>query len=134
MTLPRHEDIDKLVAFLRIFSAEGFQPMISGGAPELIGGVLSFVPTVYDPIVEEFIGIASEPPRLDYEYLDHKGSSVHDPEAVRNASLSTACAMLTFLVRGERFTDGSVGAAIEDGTLQGLLARIGELRWLMGDK
>ncbi|QIS20581.1 DUF6508 domain-containing protein [Nocardia terpenica] len=40
------------------------------------------------------------------------------------APVADACRMLTALTRGERFTDGTIGRALDDGTFQAALLRL----------
>ena len=50
-----------------------------------------------------------------------------DEEFVKSASLSQIKTMLTFCVRGERFSDGHWAEMIENGYIRKILERINEL-------
>jgi hypothetical protein len=50
-----------------------------------------------------------------------------DPEKLAAADLETVTKLLTIVVRSERFSEGSIAAAIKDGRLVRLLSRLGEL-------
>jgi hypothetical protein len=51
---------------------------------------------------------------------------------VKAADLTKIKTMLTFCVRGERFSDGHWGAMIEGGDVRRLLERLGKIRLQMG--
>jgi hypothetical protein len=53
---------------------------------------------------------------------------LEDPAAVRRASIDQVRTMLTYCVRGERFSEGHWGAMIEQGHVQRLLERLTEIR------
>jgi hypothetical protein len=51
-----------------------------------------------------------------------------DESAIKTASLEQIKTMLTFCVRGERFSDGHWGEMIEKGYVRRLLERLDEMR------
>jgi len=78
--------------------------------------------------VEEFFN-AVRGVWIDYEYNPELAyQMLRDEQAVRNASLSQIKSMLTFCVRGERFSDGHWSAMIENGYIRRLLERLDEIR------
>jgi hypothetical protein len=52
---------------------------------------------------------------------------LQDEEAVRTAGLVQIRCMLTYCVRGERFSDGHWGEMIQAGHIRRILERLGEL-------
>ena len=53
---------------------------------------------------------------------------LRDEHLVKTASLSQIKTMLTFYVRGERFSDGHWGTMIETGYIRRLLERLNEIK------
>ena len=51
-----------------------------------------------------------------------------DENAIKTASLSQIKTMLTFCVRGERFSDGHWAQMIEEGHIQRLLERLNAIK------
>jgi hypothetical protein len=49
------------------------------------------------------------------------------PDAIETANVEELALVLTTLIRGERFTEGTLAKAIEDGVIQRVLARVSEL-------
>jgi len=82
----------------------------------------------YNPVVVEFYHCAANPCWLDYGYNpDEAAKMLKDEEFVKSASLSQIKTMLTFCVRGERFSDGHWAEMIENGYIRKILERINEL-------
>ena len=66
---------------------------------------------------------------LDHEYNPEQAyQMLKDEQRVRVASLAEIKSMLTFCVRGERFSDGHWGEMIEKGFIRRLLERLNEIR------
>ena len=66
---------------------------------------------------------------LDYEYNPEQAyQMLRDENLVKTASLSQIKTMLTFCVRGERFSDGYWAAMIEKGYIRRLLERLNEIK------
>ena len=127
--LPTLQEIEELTAFLPRLYAEGFSPILKwdGGEKRRDGSFTVPYPN-YDPVVEEFFN-AVRGAWIDYEYNPELAyQMLRDEQAVRNASLVQMKSMLTFCVRGERFSDGHWGAMIEKGFIRRLLERLDEIR------
>lgn len=83
----------------------------------------------YDPTVKEFFEMAGRECWADYEYASKDaGSTIVQPAKVATASLHEIKTMLTWCVRGERFSEGHWESVIEDGLLRRVLLRLKELR------
>ena len=68
---------------------------------------------------------------LDYVYTpEHARKIVDNPELIEQANWDEIVTLLTFIVRRERFSAGSFGMSIEDGTLLKVLDR---LQMISGD-
>jgi hypothetical protein len=65
----------------------------------------------------------------DYDYNPEDGyQMLQDENSVKMASLPQIKSMLTFCVRGERFSDGHWGEMIEKGYIRRLLERLNEIK------
>ena len=126
--LPTLHDISALVAFLPLLYAEGFEPVIkwNGGYQEK-DGLFRMPWPDYNPVVEDFYRLVASV-WLDYEYLPEGAARMlADTEFIKTASLSQIKTMLTFCVRGERFSDGHWAEMIQNGAIRQLLERLEEI-------
>jgi hypothetical protein len=79
-------------------------------------------------LVEEFYRHLSGDGWLDYGYDPEQAfTMLKDETFSKSASLDQIQAMLTFCVRGERFSDGHWAAMIEKGYIRRLLERLEEI-------
>ena len=127
--LPTLQDIEKITAFLPRLYAKGFSPVVrwEGGEKRKDGSFTLSYPE-YDPLVEEFFN-AVRGAWLDYEYDPEQAyRMLKDEQAMKKASLSEIKSMLTFCVRGERFSDGHWGVMIEKGYVRRILERLIEIK------
>jgi hypothetical protein len=128
--LPTLQEIDELTAFLPKLYAEGFLPIVSweGGEKQKDGSFTMPYP-VYNSVTEEFFRLAASEYWLDYEYSPEQAyQMLRDDNLIKTASLSQIKTMLTFCVRGERFSDGHRSTMIEEGYIRRLLERLDEIR------
>ena len=123
---PSKQEIQELIAFLPIFTAAGFDPIIKWeGGESLSPGVSTFPWPVYQPAVEEFFRQAGREPWCDYEYAaKNTPELLQEPGYIEGASLDEIKSVLTFCVRGERFCDGHWGAVIREGLVPRVLERL----------
>lgn len=128
-SLPTLQDIEELTSFLPRLYADGFSPFDSwSGGEKLKDGSHSLAYPNYNSVVEEFFN-AVRGAWLDYEYNPEQAyQMLKDEQAVKAASLLQIKSMLTFCVRGERFSDGHWGAMIEKGYIRRLLERLIEIK------
>ena len=106
--LPTLQEIEELTAFLPGLCADGFSPIISwsGGEKQKDGSITMPYPS-YHKVVEEFFHVAARECWLDFEYDPKQACKMlRDEKLIKTASLSEIKSMLTFCVRGERFSDG----------------------------
>lgn len=118
--------MQELAAYLSLLYADGFQPVVRwhGGVKGADGTVQLPWPE-YHPLVEQFYRLAASKCWLDYGYNpDEAARMLKDEEAVKSASLPEIKSMLTFCVRGERFSDGHWADMIENGSIRRMLERI----------
>ncbi len=127
--LPTLQDIEALTAYLPRLYAEGFSPIVRWeGGERLKDGSITLSYPEYDPLVEEFFRHVSSR-WLDYEYDPEKAyQMLKDENRVKAASLAEIKTMLTFCVRGERFSDGHWAVMIEQGYIRRLLERLNKLK------
>ena len=130
---PSLQEIEELTAFLPRLYAEGFSPVDSwSGGEKLKDGSFSMPYPNYNPLTEEFFRVVSGS-WLDHEYNpDQAYEMLRDENLVKTASLSQIKTMLTFCVRGERFSDGHWEEMIEKGYIRQLLERLNEIKIELG--
>jgi hypothetical protein len=127
--LPALEDIQELTAYLPRLYAEDFSPIVKweGGEKRKDGSYSMSYPK-YGVLVEEFFRKVAGA-WLDYEYNPEQAyKMLRDEDAVKAASLAQIKTMLTFYVRGERFSNGHWGEMIEKGYIRRVLERLDEIK------
>ena len=127
---PTLQEIEALTAYLPRLYAEGFSPVKSwsGGEKRKDGSITMPYPD-YDPLVEEFYRAISSGGWLDYQYNPEQAyRMIQDENLIKTASLSQIKTMLTFCVRGERFSDGHWAEMIEKGYIRQLLERLNVIK------
>ena len=127
--LPTLKDVEELTAFLPRLYAEGFSPIERWeGGEKLKDGSYSLPYPIYNKVVEEFFD-AVRGAWIDHQYNPEQAyQMLQDEQAVKRASLAEIKTMLTFCVRGERFSDGHWAAMIEKGYIRCLLERLNEIK------
>jgi hypothetical protein len=129
MRLPTCKEMQDLVAFLPRLYAEGFEPVVQWhGGKQGEDGIFRLPYPEYDPLVHEFFGQVTSGGWLDYGYNPEEAARMlSNEEFVKSASLPQIKSMLTYCVRGERFSDGHWAEMIENGSIRRLLERINQL-------
>lgn len=127
---PTLQEIEELTAFLPRLYLEGFSLFVSEGSVERRkDGSFTVVFPEYNSVVEEFFQLAASECWDDHKYSPEKtGLMLRDENLIKAASLSQIKTMLTFCVRGERFSDGHWGTMIEEGYIRRLLERLNEIK------
>ncbi|HEX5808759.1 MAG TPA: DUF6508 domain-containing protein [Anaerolineales bacterium] len=126
--LPTLQQIEEITSYLPRLYAEGFLPVLSWEGGKRKDGTYSLPYPNYHPLVEEFFRVVSSG-WLDYEYNPEEAyQMLKDEDLIKRASLPEIKTMLTFCVRGERFSDGHWGEMIEKGYIRRLLERLVELK------
>jgi hypothetical protein len=128
--LPTREEIETLTAYLPRLYADGFKPVDHWYASEKLKNGSYTVPYPrYNPLVDEFFRHVAGDGWLDYEYnIETAYEMLTDENAVKAASLEKIKSMLTFCIRGERFSDGHWEEMIEKGYIRRLLERLNEIK------
>jgi hypothetical protein len=127
---PTLEGIEELTVFLPRLYAKGFSAVESwSGSEKQEDGSISLPYPNYNPVVEEFFHLVSSGGWLDHDYNpDQAFQMLKDENVVKTASLSQIKTMLTFCVRGERFSDGHWAQMIEEEYIRRLLERLNEIK------
>ena len=133
---PTYQEMQALVAFLPRLYAEGFKPVVRWhGGDRGQDGVIHLPYPEYDPLVEDFYRLVASECWLDFGYNPEEAARmIRDEEFVRSASLSQIKTMLTFCLRGERFSDGHWAEMIKGGYIRNILERIDQLSMDVGDR
>ena len=128
--LPTSQEIERLTTFLPRLYVEGFSPIKSwSGGEKQKDGSISFPYPNYNPVVEAFFRLLSSDGWLDHEYNPERAyQMLKDQNGIKTSSLSQIKTMLTFCVRGERFSDGHWAQMIEQGHIRRLLERLNEIK------
>ena len=130
--VPTQREMDELIEFLPKFSAEGFQAVIVPGNATLSKNVVAFSASEYDPLVCEFFQAASQEVWCDPDYLSSgAGEMLRNAESLKTASIAEIQSMLTFCVRGERFSTGHWETILGGDKVRQILLRLQELRSLL---
>ncbi|WP_342632619.1 DUF6508 domain-containing protein [Marinobacter alkaliphilus] len=126
---PTSEEIQTLVSYLPRLYATEFTPVKRWvGLSESQNRTPSLPRPEYDPLVEEFFQLAVQECWTDYDYdLKNAERNLNDENAIKAADLDQIKAMLTYCVRGEKFSDGHWGQMIEGGQIRRVLERLEQL-------
>ncbi|MDD9990338.1 MAG: DUF6508 domain-containing protein [Rhodospirillales bacterium] len=125
---PTARDIENLLTFLPKLYAEGFTPIKSAHGKDADGEVVAFPWAEYEDVVNEFMDCIRRDCWYDYGYVPEDAEKlIESEEAIKAATLPQIRAMLTYVLRGERFSDGWWGHMIEGGYVRRILERLAEL-------
>ena len=125
---PTARDIRELLAFLPKLYADGFATIQRVHSKDQDGEIVAFPYPEYEEVVGEFMNCLRRDCWLDYGYVPRECEKlIESEEAIGQASLPQLRAMLTYVLRGERFSDGWWGHMIEKGYVRRILERLAEL-------
>lgn len=127
---PTEAEFDELLAFLPELSRAGFNPVNDWGElKKSESGAVIMPGPMYHETMLDLIGVLSKEVWNDYGYEPRAAwQMLQDPEQVASASFEQVKSMLTYFVRGERFSDGHWADMIEKGHVRRLLERVAQLR------
>jgi hypothetical protein len=126
---PTLQEIEALTAYLPRLYADGFSPVLSWEGGKQKDGSFTLPYPKYSSVVEEFFRSVAGEGWMDYEYNPGQAyQMLGDEELVRTASISQIKTMLTFCLRGERFSDGHWAQMIEEGHIRRLLERLSTIK------
>lgn len=124
---PTREDFDQLLSFQATLCAPGFEPVLAWHGGRQPDGSIQLPYPEYHPAVDEFIRAASQECWRDYDYTENIKSIQPDPKLIASASLQQLRTLLTYIVRGERFSDGHWGEMVTKGIVCAVLVRLAEV-------
>lgn len=128
---PSPEQIDQLTSFLPAFEMHG-REFGHWDISDPNSEVMHFPYAIYDEDVDQFFKLASQPCFADLHYTEKSpGEWIKSAGFYKNATLDQLCSLLTWWVRGERFSEGLWFTALKDGHIQNLLRRMQEIRHTM---
>jgi hypothetical protein len=119
---PTIDEIKTLLNFLPVFNIANYDPIKEwvGGRDSSNSFTLPY--PMYQTEVEQFFELASQEQWCDYDYnITLISDKIKAIKALESATIPEIKAMLTFCVRGERFSDGHRAAMIEQGVITKLL-------------
>lgn len=126
---PTLQEIETLTAFLPRLYAKGFSPVKSWEGGKKKDGTFTLPYPNYKEVVEEFFHAVASGGWIDYEYNPEQAyQMLKDKNQIKSASLPQIKTMLTFCLRGERFSDGHWAQMIEEGYIRRLLERLNEIK------
>ena len=128
--LPTSEQMDELLRFLALLEQPGRAFIESWAGGETTGdGAITMPYPIYADDVLEFFWLAGQPWWSDYDYEPRQAwTMLQDDDFISGAGLDEIRTMLTYCVRGERFSDGHWAAMLEAGRVQAILRRLQVLR------
>ncbi len=124
LDLPRKEDLEEITALLpRLETEAAADGWLGGGpAPGIEGAIVAPTPN-YNKIVDDLINILSKECWFDPEY-EFTARTITNNSMIEDAGIHDIRAMLTAIIRGERFCDGLILSNFENGYIQQLLQRL----------
>ena len=107
-------EIDELLRFLPLFDVQDRDFVERwGGGEKTEGGAITMHYPVYPEDVIEFYRLAGQPCWADYDYQPREAARMLEDDALtQRATLAEIKTMLTYCVRGERFSDGHWAAML----------------------
>ncbi len=128
---PTLEDFEEIIAFYPTLNRRDFNPIIEWKGGETIEDNVNFMRwPIYDPVVKEFLRVASKECWRDNNFNQFLMSRMITSEVViKCADLSQIKQILSFCVRGDKFmSEGYMGTMIKDGHISRLLQRLDKLK------
>lgn len=125
------KNIDDLLAFLPVFEKPDNLVKSGPRRKKKKDGedVYIIAPPDYAPEVLDFFMLAGKPRWSDFNYNPRRCSKlIDDDEFISAAGLDEIRTLLTYCVRGERFSDGFWARLIRDGVIVKILHRLEELK------
>lgn len=134
MTEPSREDIASFERFVEGLSKAAFSPGTWHRAEEIEPGHYTWPHWEPSAVVREWhdalcdLGVVdSESDYLSEEFGRYMEGLTLDSSGLSSASLATTRAVLTYIVRGDRFCDGQIIEMFEKGVAQAATIRLAQL-------
>ena len=128
---PTLEDFEELIAFYPKLNRRDFDPIIEWKGGGKIDEKVNFMRwPIYDPIVINFLELASKECWNDYNFNQYVMNKMIKSEVVvQCADLPQMKQMLSYCVRGDKFiSEGHMGTMIKEGHISRLLQRLDKLK------
>lgn len=128
---PTREDFEEIIAFYTIFNRRDFDPIIEWKGGEKIDDHVNFMRwPIYDPLVTEFLEVASKECWHNYNYKHYEMNKMIKSEIViQCADLAQIKQMLSYCASGDKFiSEGHIGTMIKEGHISHLLQRLERLK------
>lgn len=127
---PTISDFDELIGYLSQLYTNDLKPIsLWHDSDQMDAATIIFDPIEYDKVVKQFFHAAAKECWCDYNYDPGSvGKMIRDPQKIAHATLLEIKSMLTWCVRGERFSEGHWAGVIEDGYIRNILLRLRELK------
>ena len=81
-------------------------------------GIIQLGFPLYDEEVNNWVNEFYRLKLVDYNYLEN--AKIYKHKKIEELSLEETLSYLTFIIRGERFSDGHIATYLEDGTIEKL--------------
>ncbi len=131
MAHPSQADLAHFERFVREFEREGFTAGVTHPAEEIEAHRYTWPSWTPSTVVVEWHDALYErgivDPEADYlsdEFGQRIEAWVKDPSSLLGAGLDTIRAVLTYIVRGERFCEGHIAEMFERGVAQAATSRL----------
>jgi hypothetical protein len=136
-SLPPHDRLAGLAAFLPVFQSPGFEFGHWGGGEKTTGGATQMPYYVLSDEAAAFVQAAYDfgwvLPSFDWSAWKDTPEAMRlrdDPDALAAASAEQRTRLVTVLIRQNRFVEGGLASAFDSGLLTAIVARAEPL---MGD-
>ncbi len=119
------ESISEIIAYLPYFLEDNNFGEWSGG--DKVDGVFQMPHLTYsDKVIEFFRSLHSTKFMVNFDWgsWDEGRDIIASPRLIQQADLLTLRMLLTAVVRNDRFCEGALLSAIEDGIIQEILGRL----------
>ena len=129
--IPTLSDFEELLIFLPVLSSESFEPIIEWKGGQKIEGNVNFMRwPLYEPIVTDFLEVASKECWNDYHFNHYQmGKMLKNEIVLQCADLTQIKQMLSYCVRGDKFmSEGHMGTMIREGHVGRLLQRVEQIK------
>ena len=128
---PTLEDFEEIIAFYPKLNRRDFDPIIEWKGGSKIDDKVNFMRwPIYDPLVTEFLDIASKECWNNYNYKHYEMKKMIESEiVVQCADLPQIKQMLSYCASGDKFiSEGHMGTMIKEGHISRLLQRLDKLK------
>lgn len=128
------EKIDELLHFLPLFDMPEQDDYIErwAGGEKRSDGVITMPYSIYSEEAARFFRLAGQAWWLDYDYKPVEAATMlQDMVLIEQATFEQIKTMLTYCVRGERFSEGHWAEMLRSGRITAILKRLRVLRDLV---